>query len=75
MSDRTGFRVAAYNPFWRYAVALWDRPDLAAIPFTRKSAALCCLDQMCAELPSSRPVLLRRLLLGRVDVVSERGAR
>lgn len=68
LTERQGYRVAAFNPFWRYAVALDDRPDLAAIPHFTKASALACLDEVRAELPWAKHVLLRRRPFGRVEV-------
>lgn len=66
---RNAYSVATFNPFWRYAVALDNRPDLPAIPFTTLRRALVGFDCMTRDLPRSVPVLLRRRLFGRVNVV------
>lgn len=72
MSERTAYRVAAIKPFWRWAVAPSERPDIPGIPFYRKAAALAFYDKVRAELPSppfGAPVLLRRRWR-RVEVVA-----
>lgn len=69
-SQRQGFLVATFNPFWRYAVALEHRPDLPAIPFFSKAAALACRDQMCTELPGRLHLVLRRRFWRRVEVIA-----
>jgi hypothetical protein len=70
---RNAYYVAAFNPFWRYAVALEGRPDLPAIPFFRKANALAFYDESVAELPWAKTVLLQRRPFGRVQVVGMSG--
>jgi hypothetical protein len=59
-TGRAGYYVAALKPFWRYAVALDDRPDLPAIPYYRKAAALAFYDESRADLPWADTVLLKK---------------
>jgi hypothetical protein len=72
-APRNAYAVAAFNPFWRYAVALDDRPDLPAVPFFSKAAALAFFDASCADLDWARTVLLKRRFRS-VEVVQSGGA-
>lgn len=69
--DRRAYNVAAFKPFWRWAVALDHRPDLPAIPYYRRAGAEAFMDSYQTWLPDSPPpVLLRRRWFRRVvDVI------
>jgi hypothetical protein len=58
--NRHGYLIASMKPFWRWAVAPQNRPDIPGIPFYRKAGALAFYDSVRADLPDSPPVLLRR---------------
>lgn len=60
MSDRTAFKVARFNPFWRYATACLERPDIAAIPYWSKASAMAFADEANAAFPHHTAVVLRR---------------
>lgn len=72
--SRNAYLVAGFNPFWRYAVCLDNRPDLPAIPFTRKASALAFFDRSSLSLPQARTVLLKRKWFGRVVVLPKEEA-
>lgn len=59
MTERTAYSVLAL-PFWRFAVAIEERPDLPAIPFYRRAAALAMLDEARERFPERTVQLLRR---------------
>jgi hypothetical protein len=71
--DRHAFDVAAFNPFWRYAVCIAERPDITAIPYFSRAAALAFYDESRTEFPGRTTVLLRRCRGRRVRV--ERASR
>ena len=60
MSERRAYTVARIKPFWRWAVALDHRPDLAAIPYYRLADALAFADSYEAAFPERRATILRR---------------
>lgn len=73
MSERTAYQIAGMKPFWRWAVAPSERPEIPGIPYYRKASALAFYDEVRAELPSPEfapPVLLRRRSRGRVEEVA-----
>jgi hypothetical protein len=61
--DRDAYAVLAL-PFWRWAVAMDERPDLPAIPFYRKASALVFRDECRERFPERRVVLLRKRFSG-----------
>lgn len=67
--DRESYSVA-YLPFWRWAVCVAERPDLAAIPFYRKASAMRFAHEASLGLPGRTIEVLKRLLRG-VHVVCE----
>ena len=73
MIERRAYAVASFNPFWRWAVALDHRPDLAAIPFFLKADALAFAGDYEAQF-EREATILRRRWFRRVDV-TPRNAR
>jgi hypothetical protein len=71
VSNRHAYSVAAINPLWRYAVALDERPDLPAIPYWSKAAALTFFDESHSAFPERTTVLLRRRGWRKLDVEME----
>lgn len=69
-TPRNGYNVAAIKPFWRWAVAP-ESGRSAGIPYYRKASALVFLDEVRAELPWDRAVLLRKRFFRRVEVMAE----
>jgi hypothetical protein len=69
MPERTAYAVAGLKPFWRWAVAMDERPDLPAIPYYRKADALAFYDDSALCFPERTTVLLRRRLRARVEVI------
>jgi hypothetical protein len=67
---RQAYIVAKVVPFWRYAVALDERPDLPAVPFFSKAAALAFVDESREQFPERTTVLLRRRFGRRVEVAA-----
>lgn len=70
MPERTAYSIAVLHPFWRYAVAIDERPDLPAIAFFQKADATKFHAQFCESHPAQTVVLLRRRWFRRdVEVV------
>lgn len=66
---RTAYSVA-FLPFWRFAVAIDERPDLPAIPFYRLAAAEVFHDDLRERFPERTITILRRTFRGTVEVVN-----
>lgn len=58
-------------PFWRFAVAIKEWPDMAARPFYRRAAAFAWADEVRDLVPHLTVVVLRRTI-GGVEVVDAR---
>lgn len=70
---KQAYSVAAIKPFWRWAVTLEERPDIPAVPFYTKAAALVLADESAARFPERTTVLLRRVFLaGEVEIIPHR---
>jgi hypothetical protein len=59
--ERAAFSVASFLPFWRWAVALEERPDLPAVPFYRKASALAFADESVDRFPQRTTIVLKRV--------------
>lgn len=70
--ERTEYSVLTF-PFWRWAVAIDERPDLPAIAFYRRAAAEAFRDEATRSVPDRTIVLLRRTWRG-VKVVKMKAA-
>ena len=57
-------------PFWRWAVAIAERPDLPAVAFYRKASACSFASEVKRCFPDRTVQLLRRRLVG-VETVGE----
>lgn len=68
MSERHGFAVATFKPFWRWAVCLEHRPELPAIPYYRRAGADLFADEYRASFPDREPLILKRTGWRTVDV-------
>lgn len=66
MTGWNAYSVVTINPFWRYAVAMDERPDLPAISFFSRSAAMVFYDELRSEFPQRTAVLRRRRPFRRV---------
>lgn len=67
---RGAYSVAGVLPFWRYAVAIKERPDLPAIPFYRRASALLFRDEVRERFPKRTVALLKRTPRGLIEVHS-----
>lgn len=63
MTERSAYLVLQV-PFFRWAVAINERPDLPAMAFYRKVSAMAFRDECAANFPDRSVVLLRRSLRG-----------
>ena len=60
----SGVLVLSALPFWRWAVAIEERPDLPALPFYRRISALTFADIVRDEFPERSVLLLHRTIRG-----------
>lgn len=59
-TSRSGLKVAALKPFWRWAVCLEHRPDIPAIPYYRRAAADAFAAESRAAFPTATTLVLKR---------------